>query len=377
MFEAIPNNATPHDLASIAADLSNSVVAFDKPPSERLLAAVEKAVFRKRPDIGLRMSNWYGGYFDLKILKRLPSLRCLQLAHAGDLSSRDLDRIAELPNLNSLSLELTRLPHAAFFERLPATLEYLRLGETHRAKGSIAFLRRFGHVKKLSIIGPARDVEVIGTLTTLRALHLQSITSPSLGFLEPLQKLRVLNLQSITSPSLAFLEPLQKLRELRLALGGTASLRGVEDLPRLEYLEIWMVRKLASLRPIAQSGSLRFVFLQDLRNITSMPDCGAMLGLRTVQLQTMKGLRDLRGLARAPNLERFSYVAATQTPRVFHPLLKHPRLRLLAVNFYASKRREEAFAQIVRAHGKNPDLTAFGEAEQRDPTVAPDPEAAA
>ncbi len=348
MLATIPANATESDLAKIADSDHWTVVELRERPSPDLLAAVDRMIFQRRPDMALDISRRGRRFWDLSILRDLPSLPRLMLENTFEPLPDDLKWVGTLTHLDWLTLSLERLPDPWFFEQLPPTLHCLGLGETLRPKGSLAFLRRFRSLERLGIKGPLRDPEVIGDVPSLKAL----------------------DLESVTLQSLAPIGELSELLQFRLALGATPTLDGIQSLQKLQYLEIWLVRGLASVEPIAALGSLRRLFLQALRNVTAFPSCASMVSLRKVHLDTMKGLRDFAGLAEAPNLERFSFVAAGQLePRRLAPLLAHPRLKLLAVDFRSAECRQ-AFAATVRAHGKNPELKAVGEAEASDPVLA-------
>jgi hypothetical protein len=344
MREFIQPNATRDDLRAIVADPTNSAVEFLERPSAALLSAVDEEVFAKRPDIGLSLSDRYGRSLELSILNGLPSLRRLKLSSAGD-PPDDLHRVCAIPGLTSLYLGEFGLTSYDFLSELPVSLEDLGLSEPPRGKRSVAFLARLTNLRALSVTGPVADLEVVGNLVHLTRL----------------------NLKSVSPTSLHFLAPLRDLRALRLALGGVRSLQGLEALDCLQYLEIWQVRNLSDLQPIAHLTALETLFLQALRNVKTLPSLARLTELKRVWLDTMKGLRDFRGIAQAPNLREFTFIAALNCePDDFEPLLNHPTLETMRVGF-GSRRTNEKFEVIMAAAGKRHP----GDSAPGDPVASP------
>lgn len=329
MREFIQPGATRDDLRAIVADPTNSTVEFLEPPSPSLLSAVDEEIFAARPDVGLQMRNRYGPLLDLWILDALPSLRRLKLSHTGE-PPDDLHRICALPRLTDLYLGEFGLTDYEFLAQLPTRLEQLGLAEPPRGTRSYGFLSRLTNLRSLSVVGPAADLECVGELTHLTQLHLKSLSPKSLHFLSGLRELRA----------------------LKISLGGTRSLEGLEALAGLEYLEIWQVRNLSDMRPLEHLDGLQTFALQALRHVKSLPSLARLAQLRSVWLDTMKGLRDFRGIAQAPNLREFTFLAAANCePSDFAPLLRHPTLETMRVGF-GSRRTNEAFKAMMAAAGK-------------------------
>lgn len=253
----------------------------------------------------------------------------MRLTHAGD-PPKNLHQVCALRDLLSLSLGESGLTDYTFLSQLPTSLEDLSLAEAPRGKRSFTFLSRLKGLRTLTLIGHAADVEVVGELARLRQL----------------------NFQSVSPTSLRFLVDLPELRALRLALGGLRSLDGLEDLARLEYLHIWQVRHLDDLAAVAELEALETLFLQALRNVKSLPPLARLTRLKTVWLDTMTRLRDFRGIAQAPNLSNFTFIAATNCrPSDFTPLLRHPTLQTMRVGF-GSRRTNDTFQAMMAAAGK-------------------------
>jgi len=150
----------------------------------------------------------------------------------------------------------------------------------------------------------------------------------------------------VTLPDLSLLVDLHHLWSLDLKLGGTKNLALLPKIKSLKYLELWRVLGLEDLSPIASSTSLQFLFLQDLRQVRTIPPLDALISLRRVVIETLKGLADVCSLASAPSLEEFLGVAMGNLgPENFRCFLDHPSLRYLSAGF-GSRRKNEALVAM-------------------------------
>lgn len=201
----------------------------------------------------------------------------------GGASITDLDFLQHFPELRRFSVDglWSSLTDISGLGYLPESLERLRIGETKK-RLSLAPLERFTSLRRLSLEGQTKDLEVVSSLPSITSLTLRSITLPNLSLLLPLRELRALDLK----------------------LGGTKDLTLLPEVGRLQYVELWLVRGLADLSPIADVPTLEMLFLQALRQVTNLPDMRRLRRLTGVHIETLKGLRDLRPLADAPALEK-------------------------------------------------------------------------
>ena len=243
-----------------------------------------------------------------------------------DGSITNLDFLRHFPTLRRFSADclfnsLTNIDGLGY---LPADVEDLGLGHT-RARLSLALLARFKNLTRLFIEGHTKNIDVVGELRRLRSITLRSVTLPSLAVLTPLQDLRALDLK----------------------LGGTRNLELLPQVGQLEYLEIWMVKGLSDLSPLADLPKLEFLFLQSLRQVTSLPAMSRLASLRRVWLENLKGLSDFTPLLEAPVLEQLAIVdMAHLQPEDVHPLADHRSLRSIRIGL-GSKRKNEAAKQLV------------------------------
>lgn len=204
--------------------------------------------------------------------------------------------------------------------------------------------------------GPLRAVTVgplqvdiptpLARFTSLRRLYLEGQTK-DIDLISDLRELRSVTLRSITLPDLSLLTPLPHLRALDLKLGGTKDLSLLPELASLDYLELWMVKGLSDITPIAYLPRLEYLFLQALRQVETLPAMDGMSALRRLWLETMKGLTDLAPIRTAPALRQLAVVDMGHLqPEAFAALTDHPSLESLRAGL-GSKRKNDAVAQLV------------------------------
>lgn len=290
---------TEADLASL--DERPEVVQFSSALSDADYALLGDW-FAGQPAKTLRAYGSYDGTItDLEFLRHFPTLRSFQ-ADALYHSLVNIDGLAYLPD----------------------DVHFIGLGQTKK-RLSLAPLARFARLQRLYLEGQSKDIEVVSHLR-----HLRSVT-----------------LRSITLPDLALLTPLSSLRALDLKLGGTKNLALLPELQSLDYLELWMVKGLSDLSPIAELPHLEYLFLQALRQVESLPVMTNLVGLRRLWLETMKGLTDLTPIRQAPNLRQLAVVDMGHLqPDAFAPLAGQPALDSLRVGL-GSKRKNEAVDRLM------------------------------
>jgi len=258
------------------------------------------AWLRDYPEMTLRAYGSYDGSIrDLEFLRFFPTLRRF-----------DVDSVwSHLRSLDGL-------------RHLPDDVEQLALGATKRGL-DLRILDRFGGLRTLFLEGHTNGIDVVSRLTRLEAL----------------------SLRSITLPDLSVLLPLQLLRSFELKLGGTKNLALLPRIGQLRYLEIWLVRGLSDLSAIGDLPELRYLFLQALKQVRSLPSLERSRMLRRVHLETMQGLTDLAGVARAPALEELVLVDMAQLePESLAPFRGHPALRKVAYGFGSVRKSKAAEA---------------------------------
>lgn len=238
------------------------------------------------------------------------------------------DFLQYFPHLNAFELLAFDFDDFPGLEALPSTLTKLGLAQTKSKRHSLAFLRNFKDLRCLSVEAHTKDIEAISDL----------------------QSLEDLTLRSITLPNLAILEPLKNLCSLDIKLGGTKDLALLPRVGKLRYLELWMVKGLTDLNPIAEVVTLQNLFLQALKNVTALPSFEKLIHLRRVELDQMQGLTDLTPVSQAPALEELLIGGVRNLDTLhFEPLLHHPSLRAVNVGLGSAKKNAAVESYLGRA----------------------------
>jgi hypothetical protein len=229
------------------------------------------------------------------------------------------------PGIRHLAVEGFELEDFDGLNHVAVDLESLVLGQTKGKAHSLSFLQSSSRLKTLYIERHTKDLDVIGSLPQLENLTLRSITLPDLSILRPLKRLRSLDIK----------------------LGGTRNLDLLPKIGRLRYLELWMIRGLADLTPIASVRTLQYLFLQALRNVESLPSFARLHRLRRLHLETMKGLTDLQPAAKAPALEELVALDMRHLEaEAFRPFKRSRTLRKARVGL-GSDRKNKAVTDLL------------------------------
>jgi hypothetical protein len=144
-------------------------------------------------------------------------------------------------------------------------------------------------------------------------------------------------------PDLKLLLPLKNLWSLDITLGGTKDLQLLPQIGGLKHLELWMIKGLQDIDAIGKTTTLQNLFLQALKNVTTLPSFRNLRSLRRVTLDTMKGLTDLSPIADAPALEQLLVVAANQfQPDDFKSFIDHSTLKSAMIGLGSIRKNERA-----------------------------------
>ncbi len=317
---------TARGARQLAADSGLRVVQTDRPLSTAALTTLDEELFATRPDVQFRV---YGAYpADLSIARHLPHVRNFAADSLRTVSH--IEALAELRQLESLSLGIYELDSFDVLDEMPATLRSLSLGQTRSKKPSLAHLERFSSLRRVFIEGHRSNIEVLGTLPMLEDLTLRSVTTPSLEFLKPLDRLWSLDIK----------------------LGGTKNLGAVEGMASIKHLELWHIRGLADVEVVAGLPGLQNLLLQSLTHVRSLPSLDRLLQLRRIVAISMKGLSDLDTLETAPALEDFVVFDGRHLqPEHFLPVLRNPTVRRVTASL-SSQRKDNALRELLAEHGK-------------------------
>jgi hypothetical protein len=109
-----------------------------------------------------------------------------------------------------------------------------------------------------------------------------------------------------------------------------------------------MVRGLADLSPIASTTNLRYLHLQALKQVRSLPDMSNMRSLEQLYIETMRGLTDLGPIRDAPNLRRlYSVDIGNLEPESLRPLADPPALEVFSAGFGTDRKNNAARNDVV------------------------------
>jgi len=256
-----------------------------------------------------------------RFVAEYPSVNFRAYGHSG---FRDLEFLRHFPFVRNFQANLWSLDNWDGLRYLPADLKFLGLGATKKTL-SLGILSRFPDLKELFLEGHHKGIGVVADL----------------------KRLEDLTLRSITLPDLSLLVGLEHLWSLDIKLGGTKNLALLPQLKSLKYLELWMVKGLYDVAPIASTISLQSLFLQALRRVEVVPALDGLVHLRRLWIETMKGLRDLRPLSAAPFLEQFSAVDMGHLqPEDFRCFVGHPTLRYLNAGLGSLKKNNAVKAMF-------------------------------
>ncbi len=244
-FDSEVTEAELRDLAKLP---DVEVLQCSKPVTDSTWLLLNSVYFSIRPDVQLRVYGHYGIGCDLKRARRMTNVKrfgadCLR-------NAENVAYIAEIPELDFLSLGIFNLTNFDVLEQLANTLKELTLGATRSKALSLAPLMRFQILKKLYIEGHSKGIEVLSELPLLEDVRLRSVTTPNLRYLRPLQNLRSLDIK----------------------LGGIRSFEGIEEKASIKYLQLWQIRELENIDVVSMLSGLQNLFLQSLPRVKRFPD---------------------------------------------------------------------------------------------------------
>jgi hypothetical protein len=316
------------DIDVLVRDPKLKVLQCWAPVRDSVWILLNERFFAMRPDVQLRVFGFFGSECDLSFASKMGNVR--RFSADCIMNAKNVEAIATIPNLESLSLGIFELKDFGVLKLIPATVTSLSLHATKSRRPSLAPLRRLRPLRTLYLEGQSNDIEVIAEL----------------------QDLEDITLRSITTPDLSYLSPLGRLWSLDIKLGGIRSFAGVEGKESIKYLELWQVRELKNVEIVAALPGLQNLLLQSLPNIESFPSLGHMSALRRVLLENMKGMRDFSSFEYAPILEEFLLVdGRTQIPEQLLPVLRNPAVRIADAGF-GSSRKNQAFSKLRDKQGK-------------------------
>jgi hypothetical protein len=311
----------------LAKNRDLSVVQTRVPLRSESWRMLNEMLIKRRPDVEIRVYDHGLKSCDLSLLEHIPDVERLSLDRLQSVSNFEF--ISMLRKLKSVSVGISDLKSFEFLESLPDSIEKVFLGATKSKTPSLQGLSKLTKIRELHIEGQTKDIDTIGNLLELEKLLLRSVSPADIGFIRKLSKLWSLDIK----------------------LGGIKNLNPLEGLANLKYLELWQVKGLSDISVVSSLVGLQYLFLQSLINVTVLPDMSRLRNLRRVHLESMRGLQNIDGLAKAPVLEEFVHLCAlNMDPEQYESLIRMPSLRkgLFGVS---SEKKSEQIEALMKKHG--------------------------
>jgi hypothetical protein len=303
------------------------VLQCSTPIKQATWELLDSEFFRRRPEVELRIYGPDQPVCDLSFAARMSHV--LHFTANSLLNARGVETIAEMPNLQTLSIGVYGLDNFNFLWNLTDKLTALVLGETKSKKPDLSPLSRFSKLTRIFLVGQQKNIEVLSELKLLEDVTLSSISTPNLDYLRRLQCMWSLDIM----------------------LGGIQDFSALEGMANIKYLELLQVRGLDDLDFIPRIQGLQNLLLRNLPRLTTLPSFRPLCQLRRVTLCNLKGIRDFSALQWAPSLEEFILIEGQpQQPDDFLPVFLNPSLRRASAHF-GSIRKEKRFIKLLHDHG--------------------------
>lgn len=276
------NNPEKIDRLSIDKDLKDGklvIVQFsDKLYTDKILAELNELCLEYNDNFSIRFYGHYQGSFDCKTLLKLPNIIALWLDCL--LKADNLEVLTDLKNLRRLSLGVFELKETEIFQANNLkNLKELIIGETRTKALNLQYLENYTDLNYLIICGHTKNINVVGKLTELEYLGLNSISKVKLDFVNKLKRLK----------------------SLHFILGGRENLNEIEE-NEIETLEIIRVRAFNSFKNISNFKKLKNLQIEDQIQLTDIhfdKEVSTLTDFKLINCKTFKsitGLEKLSGL---------------------------------------------------------------------------------
>jgi len=278
------NNPDKLDRILIDQDLKNGklvIVQFsDRLYSDKILFELNELCLVHDENFSVRFYGHYTGSFDCKTLLKLPNIKTLWLDCL--LKVDNLEVLTELKNLKRLSLGVFELKEKEIFQANNfQNLTGLIIGETRTKALNLKYLENYKDLNFLIVSGHTKNIDVVGELTNLGYLSLNSISKVPLNFVNKLRKLK----------------------SLRFVLGGRENLDEIEE-NEIEALEIIRVRAFNSFKNISNFKKLKTLLIEDQIQLAGLHFDKEIPALKDIKLINCKTFTSLIGLEKLKGLNQ-------------------------------------------------------------------------
>jgi hypothetical protein len=240
---------------------------------------VDRACQRFGSQLHIRFYAHYGGQFDCRFLREIPSVRSLGMDC--------LRQVANAEELGQLS-HLEELRFGVFEADVPRMLEMpalfglrkLTLAETRKKNFDLSPLSAYRKLEDLFLNGHARGIDVLQGNRTIRKLSLSQMRRKT---------------------SLGFVRSMTGLRSLNVILGGRT---GLDELFNEGVEELWILR-VQGLENVDLNGfpGLRKLKIEDQLKIVGIDLEPVSDRLQVLSILNCKRLKEIRGMELLSRLE--------------------------------------------------------------------------
>ena len=264
------NDITPEIMEEIVQDEKIKWIQISQELPQKAFEVID-SILEKRPDLYFRIFNIYGDKtFDISILGQMPHVSKVWIeAHLRENKNAiNIEYLCELSGLKALHLDLFDRRDYAFLNNLSPNLEEL-VFFADTMGGAIQF-----------------DCEWLLQYKKLRSLFLGKKARKHLESISQLPELKSLSLRGIKVADFSFLKELC-LESFGLLWCGNSDLSGIGELVSLRELELWRIMKLENIDFISSLINLETLKLQDLKHVTTLPDLGKLVKLKSIQIDNV------------------------------------------------------------------------------------------
>jgi hypothetical protein len=174
------------------------------------------------------------------------------------------------------------------------------------------------------------SMRAVASCTQLESLHLQR-HNRDFNALHALKQLRYLGLSGISLPDLTPLLPFENtLESLFLGFCKPLDLGLLGRFGNLQSLHFLKINNLPDVSALRLARNLKRIELEWLPHVETLPDFSELTQLEELEISSMKSLRDIASIAKAPALRFLGlWDCKGLRPENFECLIRHPTLKRL------------------------------------------------
>lgn len=185
------NTITKTEIDKIACNPQIKSIQTSQAIEEQVYLLLNNILFSIRPDIQLRLYAFYHQTCDLAFMSKMTNVK--HFAADCIMDATNYDRIAEIPNLKSLSIGIYNLSSFDFLKRATWDIESLSIHATKSTKNNLEFIKHFNNLKSLYLENQDNGIEIISQLHNLEKLTFRSISVDNLSHIINLKKTMVVS----------------------------------------------------------------------------------------------------------------------------------------------------------------------------------------